>query len=59
MLGDYPGSDLPGRIVPDVLRVRAFEVRNPMPFFVLVKSDDAPEGHGVRGCEPGPGRISM
>src|SRR5689334_7552838 len=59
MFGRHPRSDLPGRVVPNVLAVAAFEVRNPMRFFVLVKTDDPTEHQDALVCEPGPGRISM
>ena len=57
MLGRNPRANLPRRIVANVLGVRAFEVRNPMPFSILMKVDDSAEGHF--GGAPGPGRISM
>ncbi len=34
-----PGEYLPGRIVPDVLRMAALELGNPFPFEILSKSD--------------------
>jgi hypothetical protein len=37
----------PRRIVPDVLRVPAFEIRDPIAVFVLLKSDDLSLGHLV------------
>jgi len=59
MLGRYPGPELPRRIMPNVLGVRTLEVRNPMPFLVLVKANDAPKHYVGPGFDPGPGRISM
>ena len=52
-----PRSDLPGRVVTDVLGVAALEVRNPVLLFVLVEANDAALHQSVRGV-PGPGRIS-
>jgi hypothetical protein len=43
----HPRSHLPGRIVPDVLRVSAFELRDPLLLVVLMKADDSP-----RNCRP-------
>jgi len=59
MLRDNPRADLPGRIVSHMLGVRALEVRNPVPFLVLVKTHDTPEHYGETVGEPGPGRSSM
>lgn len=41
LLGDDPGSQLPRRVVADMHGVAALEVRDPMPFLVAVKADDA------------------
>jgi hypothetical protein len=59
MLGDDPRANLPGRIVTDMLRMTALEVRNPVLLFVLVKINDSTKHQRVVGCEPGPGLISM
>jgi hypothetical protein len=37
----HPRTQLPRRIVPHVLAVPALQIRNPVPFIVLVESDDA------------------
>ena len=37
-----PDADLPRRIVPDVLRVPAFELGHPVAFLVLMVADDRP-----------------
>jgi hypothetical protein len=37
---DNPGTRLPGRIVPDVLGMTAFEVGDPVLVVILVKADD-------------------
>ena len=36
-----PGAVIPGRIVTNVPRVTAFEVRDPIPVFILMESDDS------------------
>ena len=36
----HPMANGPGRIMPDMLRVSAFEVSDPVQFFVLVEADD-------------------
>jgi hypothetical protein len=36
--GQHPGTDLPRRLVPHVLRVAAFEIRDPVACVVLSKS---------------------
>jgi hypothetical protein len=41
-LGGHPGSYLPGRIVTHMLRMAALEVRDPMPFLILMEADDSP-----------------
>lgn len=40
--GYNPGPVLPGRIVPHVLRVAAFQVGDPVVFLVGVEADDPP-----------------
>jgi hypothetical protein len=45
MLCRHPRANLPGRIVPHVLGVRAFEVGNPMSFLILMEVDDPSECH--------------
>jgi hypothetical protein len=37
----YPGPHLPGRRVTDVEGVAAFELRDPLLLFILMKPDDA------------------
>jgi hypothetical protein len=36
----HPGADLPRRVVPDVLRVAALEIRDPVILFILMKADN-------------------
>jgi hypothetical protein len=39
-LGRNPGARLHGRVMPHVLGVTALKVRDPVPFLVLMKTDD-------------------
>ena len=48
-LGDDPRPLLPGRIVPNMLGMAAFEIRDPVSQVVLVKSDDAARYGGIGG----------
>jgi hypothetical protein len=41
MSRDDPGADLPRRIVAHVLGMSALQVGHPLPFVILMKSDDA------------------
>jgi hypothetical protein len=39
-LGRNPGPRLHGRVMPHVLGVTALKVRDPVPFLVLMETDD-------------------
>lgn len=41
-LRQYPGADLPRRIMARVLPMAAFQVCDPVPFLVQMKTDNAP-----------------
>ena len=41
----YPGTDLPGRRVPNVLRMPTLELGHPVLLLVLMKTNDASLGY--------------
>lgn len=45
---EHPGPHLPGRRMPNVLRVATLQVGHPMPFLVLVKAHDSSLGRHSR-----------
>jgi hypothetical protein len=40
-LGEHPFADLPGRVVPHMLRVATLELGDPVPFVILPEPDDS------------------
>jgi|SRR5882672_1655541 len=49
----YPWAVFPRRIVAHMLGVAAFEIGNPVLFFVLMKADNFSQGHRLAGyCRP-------
>ena len=47
-----PLAYLPGRIVPHVLGVTAFEIGYPVLLFILMESDDLSRNSGIRSHQP-------
>lgn len=47
--GLHPRSHLPWRIVSDVLRMSALELRNPLLFHILMKAENPPRHRGPIG----------
>ena len=40
LVGQHPCAVLPGRVVPDVLGVTALQLGDPVPLFILMKTND-------------------